>query len=457
MAKRLKKLILNWEAYDLAQPVAAATSSTAWTVKLWSDTAQSTAANNVTSTANRTYAVQTNSSWQMVVNVPWEDSQTGSASTSTAGTLKLGSDTVQTTAAESVSSTANRSYALQLNASWQWVINVPWTDTTYTNWTWISKNGTTFSIDTTVVAQKSDLWTAASKNTWTSSWNVPVLDSNWKLNTSVLPAIAITDTFTVSAVSGLTGLSDAQKWDIAIVTGTSETYILADDPYSTAANWKKLATPTDAVTSVNTKTWAVTLDADDISDSTTTNKFVTATEKSTWSGKQDALSTQTAYTSKWSATKVPQITTNTLGQVTGITEVTISQPTVNNKTITFTQNWTTVWDITLNQSSNETIAFTDTTYESKTAASAGTDLSLVTTWEKYNWNNKAETSAIGNATITFKQWNSSTTIWTLTTNQSSAGTLQFHDSITITQDDYDALSTAEKNNWNSYRIYETVS
>jgi hypothetical protein len=31
------------------------------------------------------------------------------------------------------------------------------------------------------------------------------------------------------------------------------------------------------------------LDADDISDSTTTNKFVTASDKSTWSGKQDAL------------------------------------------------------------------------------------------------------------------------------------------------------------------------
>ena len=41
-------------------------------------------------------------------------------------------------------------------------------------------------------------------------------------------------------------------------------------------------------------------------------------------GKQDTLTTQTAYTSKGSATKVPQITTNTLGQVTGITEVTIS-------------------------------------------------------------------------------------------------------------------------------------
>lgn len=41
-------------------------------------------------------------------------------------------------------------------------------------------------------------------------------------------------------------------------------------------------------------------------------------------GKQDSLTTQTAYTSKGSATKVPQITTNTLGQVTGITEVTIT-------------------------------------------------------------------------------------------------------------------------------------
>ena len=52
------------------------------------------------------------------------------------------------------------------------------------------------------------------------------------------------------------------------------------------------------------------------------------------SGKQDKLTAQTAYTSKGSATKVPQITTNSLGQVTGITEVTITQPTVNNGKLT---------------------------------------------------------------------------------------------------------------------------
>jgi hypothetical protein len=43
-----------------------------------------------------------------------------------------------------------------------------------------------------------------------------------------------------------------------------------------------------------------------------------------------------------------------------------------------------------------TIAATDTTYSSKSAASGGTDVSLVTTGEKYTWNNK--TSNTGTVT-----------------------------------------------------------
>ena len=43
-----------------------------------------------------------------------------------------------------------------------------------------------------------------------------------------------------------------------------------------------------------------------------------------WNAKQDALDGQVAYTSKGSSTKVPQITTNVLGQVTNITEVDIA-------------------------------------------------------------------------------------------------------------------------------------
>jgi len=51
------------------------------------------------------------------------------------------------------------------------------------------------------------------------------------------------------------------------------------------------------VTSVNSKTGAVVLDADDISDTNTTNKFVTATDKQTWNGKQDTTSSSLTTTS----------------------------------------------------------------------------------------------------------------------------------------------------------------
>ena len=56
--------------------------------------------------------------------------------------------------------------------------------------------------------------------------------------------------------------------------------------------------------------------------------LVTTGEKYIWDNKQDALSSQTAYTSKGTSTKVPTISTNNLGQVTGITETDISFPDV---------------------------------------------------------------------------------------------------------------------------------
>lgn len=50
-----------------------ATSSIDGLRRLFSDTVQSVAANNVSSTASRTYGIQVNSSGQLVVNVPWTD------------------------------------------------------------------------------------------------------------------------------------------------------------------------------------------------------------------------------------------------------------------------------------------------------------------------------------------------------------------------------------------------
>ena len=135
--------------------VGTATSSTAGVVKLGDDTEQSVAANAVTATASRTYAVQLNANDQMVVNVPWVDTDTTYslplATATTRGGVELFSNTDNPTAANAVTSTAGRTYGIQLNSSNQMVVNVPWTDTN-TNTTYtadedtLTLTGTTFSI-----------------------------------------------------------------------------------------------------------------------------------------------------------------------------------------------------------------------------------------------------------------------------------------------------------------------
>ena len=59
--------------WDVISNIAKATSTALGTVKLFSDTVQTVAATAVSATAARTYGVQFNSSDQMVVNVPWTD------------------------------------------------------------------------------------------------------------------------------------------------------------------------------------------------------------------------------------------------------------------------------------------------------------------------------------------------------------------------------------------------
>ena len=154
-------------------------------VELFSDTVQTVAANAVSATASRTYGVQLNADGQMVVNVPWVDTNTTytagagltltntvfslpvtvsgtgtyvqsvvqntngitvtlgtppnsvytlpQASSTVMGGTKLFSDTVQSVAANAVTTTASRTYGVQLNSAGQMVVNVPWANdnTTY--------------------------------------------------------------------------------------------------------------------------------------------------------------------------------------------------------------------------------------------------------------------------------------------------------------------------------------
>lgn len=95
---------------------------------------------------------------------------------------------------------------------------------------------------------------------------VAPLGSDLLIPSSFLPALAITDTFTVSSQAAMLALT-AQKGDVAVRTDLHQTFILATDPATTLANWTQLQTPTDAVLSVNGKTGAITLGTGDISES----------------------------------------------------------------------------------------------------------------------------------------------------------------------------------------------
>lgn len=107
------------------------------------------------------------------------------------------------------------------------------------------------------------LGTASTCDTGTSEGNVPVINANGKIDTSILPALAITDTFTAANESEMLALS-ADKGDVCIRTDLSKTYILKQAPVSTLANWAEIVSPADAVQSVNNKTGVVTLNYSDV-------------------------------------------------------------------------------------------------------------------------------------------------------------------------------------------------
>lgn len=104
----------------------------------------------------------------------------------------------------------------------------------------------------------------------TTAGKIPVIDSDGKLKSSIIPQIAITDTFVVSSQAAMLALSSAQVGDIAVRTDLNKSFILKAEGYSTLANWQELLTPTDKVQSVNGKTGAVTINCSDIGAVTST-------------------------------------------------------------------------------------------------------------------------------------------------------------------------------------------
>lgn len=210
-------------------------------------------------------------------------------------------------------STSKRFVSDTEKATWNTVTNKA--DKTYVDTELAKKSNTGHNHTLAGLSEKSyssltdrpTLGTAASKNVGTSAGQIPILDSNGKLDTLVIPAIAISETYVVSTQSAMLALV-AEIGDICVRTDLNKTFILKQEPASTLSNWQELLTPDCKVQSVNGKTGAVTIGKSDVglgnvdnvqqaskSEFNTHNndntRHITSGERTKWGSKTDKYAT----------------------------------------------------------------------------------------------------------------------------------------------------------------------
>lgn len=156
--------------------------------------------------------------------------------------------------------------------------------------------------------------------------------SGGKIPTSQLPALALTDVFTVASQAAQLALT-AEEGDVAIRTDLNISYIHNGGTAGTMADWSELITPTDTVLSVNGETGAVTLTSDDISDAGQTNKWATAAEKTKLGHISVTQAVDLDTMESDIATNNAKVSNAThTGEVTGSGALTVDKTAITNKT-----------------------------------------------------------------------------------------------------------------------------
>ena len=140
---------------------------------------------------------------------------------------------------------------------------------------------------------------------------VATLDAGGKIPGSQIPAVAITDVFTVASQAAMLALT-AERGDIAVRSDINKSFALAAEPASTLGNWVELRTPTDAVLSVAGKTGAVTLTNTDVGaapvNTTLTDAAAASTLPATTSTTLTALLQTVRNCLKWLVSNTVQLT-----------------------------------------------------------------------------------------------------------------------------------------------------
>ncbi|WP_348624277.1 hypothetical protein ABFT51_07640 [Paenibacillus peoriae] len=165
-------------------------------------------------------------------------------------------------------------------------------------------------IDPIPLSKVYDAGNSAYLDAGTAAGNVPVLDENGKLDTTVVPAIAVTDTFLVATQAEMLALV-AQTGDVAVRTDLSKSYILKGTDPTVLANWQELLTPMSPVQSVAGKTGVVTLTKADVGLGNVTNE-----SKTTMFTNPDLTGVPTAPTAA-TATNTTQVATTAFVKAQG--------------------------------------------------------------------------------------------------------------------------------------------
>lgn len=113
------------------------------------------------------------------------------------------------------------------------------------------------------VSKITGLGSAATLDTGTTSGKVVIVGADGRIDSSLMPDLAISDVFEAGSQTDMLALN-AQRGDICIRSDEAKTYVLSASPASELANWKWMKTPDSAVLSINGQTGAVVLSAANI-------------------------------------------------------------------------------------------------------------------------------------------------------------------------------------------------